>query len=307
MEHLEADDSEYIDGKKEMEVNDDNAQELNKDSESFSLSKSIDSGSVSYQNDALLHHKGHSNQGVGSNSKPMDFLTVPTHVYPNDTLTRQRRNAIKHDFVGGEDILVNTEADVEESVMEIPASPIEINTNTPAVFEDIAKAPLEDLVRQLTSEDEENERNLASEMQIENDSEEMELRMESFEETDMKNNSLKRIDKEKRWYVDFSSENRSPVLKRRNSDMNRKKKGRDYKVVQFVEDEPELIQPKKPSVKHNIREDEPELIQPKKSSVKHNIREMGMMRSDEKHKLLEEIQQLREEKLREEGETVSIV
>ncbi|XP_048780793.1 DNA ligase 1-like [Ostrea edulis] len=279
MEDTKAESSEYIEGKKEREVINGNSQELNKDS----LSKSMDDGTVSYQNDALHLQKGNLDQGVGSNSKPMDFLAVPTHKYPNDTVTRQRRNAIKHDFVGGEDILVKTEADVKESFIEIPTPPLEINSNSAVVFEDNEKAPLEDLVRQLTPQDEENEANLTTEkMQIENHSvQEVELKIESLQEMEMKNNSLRKIEKEKRSNVNFSSESRSPVLKRRNSDISRKKKGRDYKVVQFVEDEPELI--------HS-----------KKSSIKQGHREKGIMKSDEKHKLLEEIQQLREEKLREE-------
>lgn len=286
MEDTKAESSEYIEGKKEREVINGNSQELNKDS----LSKSMDDGTVSYQNDALHLQKGNLDQGVGSNSKPMDFLAVPTHKYPNDTVTRQRRNAIKHDFVGGEDILVKTEADVKESFIEIPTPPLEINSNSAVVFEDNEKAPLEDLVRQLTPQDEENEANLTTEkMQIENHSvQEVELKIESLQEMEMKNNSLRKIEKEKRSNVNFSSESRSPVLKRRNSDISRKKKGRDYKVVQFVEDEPELI--------HS-----------KKSSIKQGHREKGIMKSDEKHKLLEEIQQLREEKLREEGETISSI
>lgn len=200
------------------------------------------------------------------NSKPMDFLSVPTQMYHKDSLDHQRKMSSRRSSVSGGDL--SGEAEMDSPIIEIPVPPFEMGPSLPTQGTD--KASMEDLVRQLT-EDADNEE---------------ESRGGSMAEK-MKFHSLRNMNsRKKRSVVDFES--RSPVLVRRNSDTSRKKKGKDSKVVQFVEDEPELIQSRKSPIKQRNRE---------KGSVKE------FDPRAEKQKLLEEIQQLREEKMHEEGKS----
>ncbi|XP_062592493.1 trichohyalin-like [Saccostrea cucullata] len=213
---------------------------------------------------------------VESSSK--DFLSVPSHLHPNDTLAHQKKNSRNTD--SNEDLTGNTEADIEDTFLEIPSTPFEVDSNTHVEVVGKGRAPMEDLVKQLTEdpEDDENDINLDRDIQG---------KKNTLQTRQIKSNSLRMPEKDRRAKLDvFSTEDRSPVLKRRNSDTSRRKKGKESKVVQFVEDEPELIDSRKSSLKLKNKE---------KTSTKRGEIEPGL----EKLKLLEEIQQLREEKLHE--------
>lgn len=249
---------------------------LKKDSDRYTSSKSVDHLALPQQSKSTnspIHKRSNSSRSSSfnderydealGNSKPMDFLSVPTQLFPKDSLDHRRKMSSRRSSVSDGDL--SGEAEMESPIIEIPVPPLE--TGSSLHTEGTDKAPMEDLVRQLT-EDADNEE---------------ESRRGTMAEK-MKFHSLRDMDtKKKRSVVDFES--KSPVLARRNSDTSRKKKGKDSKVVQFVEGEPELIQSKK-------------------SPIKQRNREKGLVKEfdprAEKQKLLEEIQQLREEKMREE-------
>nr|XP_022316588.1 uncharacterized protein LOC111120143 isoform X2 [Crassostrea virginica] len=197
-------------------------------------------------------------------SKTIDFLSVPTQSFPNETLDHGRKVSSRQSNVYGDEYLDGT--DLEVSSVEIPVPAFEMNSSLPA--EEKEEAPLEDLVRQLSPNPESDEDNEVALM-----------------EEKMKFHSLRDIDKKSRFGLDI--ERRSPVMARRNSDTFRKKRGKDPKVVQFVEGDPELIQSRRSSIKRSGRE-------------KGSGRDGESDPWAEKQKLLEEIQQLREEKMQEE-------
>lgn len=252
---------------------------LKKDSDRYTSFKSVDHLALPQQSKSTnspIHKRSNSSRSSSfiderydealDNSKPMDFLSVPTQLFPKDSLDHRRKMSSRRSSVSGEDL--SGEAEMESPIIEIPVPLLE--TGPSLQTEGTDKAPMEDLVRQLT-EDADNEE---------------ESRRGTMAEK-MKFHSLRDMDtKKERSVVDFES--RSPVLARRNSDTSRKKKGKDSKVVQFVEGEPELIQSKK-------------------SPIKQRNREKGLVKEfdprAEKQKLLEEIQQLREEKMHEEGKS----
>ena len=226
----------------------------------------------SYQNSPKQRRRSMSRSSSFNNeetvvdcSKTIDYLSVPTQSFSKETLDHGRKVPNRQSSVYGDEYLDGT--DLEVSSVEIPVPAFEMNSSLPA--EEKEEAPLEDLVRQLSPNPESEEDNEGALM-----------------EEKMKFYSLRDIDKKSRSGLDI--ERRSPVMARRNSDTFRKKRGKDPKVVQFVEGDPELIQSRR-------------------SSIKHSGREKGLGRDGEldpwaeKQKLLEEIQQLREEKMQEEG------
>lgn len=196
--------------------------------------------------------------------KTIDFLSVPTQSFQKETLDHGRKVPSRQSSVYEDDYLDGI--DIEVSSVEIPVPAFEKNSSLPA--EEKEEAPLEDLVRQLSPNPESDEDNEGA-----------------LIEEKMMFHSLRDIDKKSRSGLDIE---RSPVMARRNSDTFRKKRGKDPKVVQFVEGDPELIQSRRSSIKRSGRE-------------KVLGRDQESDPWAEKQKLLEEIQHLREEKMQEEG------